>query len=166
MSDGNRWDNLAFDHFVGEFPRRPVCDGSTGLFRRFAGHRDNLCDLLGGEFAAATGAGTIAEDFGDGLTQHRGFFGALDDRQRVERLLPASPPDTDAVPLATQTLGNDFVLATFERQQDNFGTMGETLRRRPRLDYGLQDYLLTLGNNHLGSHPWHDRPSGPALAKS
>ena len=57
MSDGNRRDDAASDHLVGQFAGRPVRHGPARFLGRFAGHRDDPRDLIGRERAAATGPG-------------------------------------------------------------------------------------------------------------
>ena len=111
MSDGNRRDNAALDHFVGQFAWRPVRHWPPRFVGRFAGHREDLRDLFGRELAAATGTPQIAERFRNGLAQGGWFLGALDERQPVEGFLPTFPPDADAVPLAVEFLGDFFVAA-------------------------------------------------------
>ena len=41
MSDGNRRDDAAFHHLVGQFAGRPVRHGPARFLGRFAGHRDD-----------------------------------------------------------------------------------------------------------------------------
>ena len=147
------------DHLVGQFPRRPVRHRPPRFVRRFAGHRQDPRDLLGRELAAAPGPRQIPQHFSDGLTQRRGLLDALDHDQPIESLLPALPPDADAVPLATQTIGDRFVLEALEREQDDLGPVGEPLRTRTGPDHRSQDFLLTFADNHLGCHPWHDLSS-------
>ena len=89
LGHGDRRDNFAFDHFVGQFGVGPVGDGATGFFRGFAGHGEDLSDLLGGEGAGGAGAVDIGENPLDGTSQGRGVLAAFDLDEAVKGFGPA-----------------------------------------------------------------------------
>jgi len=52
-----------------------------------------------------------------------------------------------------------------ECQQDDLGAMGRSLRATPGESHRLQQQLLTLGDDDLGCHPWHDISSSRTISR-
>ena len=73
----------------------PAIDGPPRLFGRFAGHRQDLRHLLGGECSGRTTAWGVAENVFDGAAKFGLRFATFDGHQGVKRLLPTPPPEAD-----------------------------------------------------------------------
>src|SRR3954470_2213512 len=127
LSRGNGSDNPTADHFIGQFRNSPVGDGSVGLLRRFASNRQDERDLFGGERAGTTGSWLIAEEFLDGVTQLGRCLQAFNAKQLGEGDLPAPPPKSDLVTFEPDLAGDGAVVQSRESQQDDGGTLHQTL---------------------------------------
>jgi hypothetical protein len=125
----------------------------AGFLWRFAGHGEDLCNLLGSEFPAATRPRQVAKHLGDSLPQCPRFLGALNHYKFRKRSLPATPPDSDAVTFASESHGDGPVVEPFEGEKDDFSPVGKSLRTRPRPRHRLENLLLSLGDEELACHP-------------
>ena len=129
------------------------------MFGWFAGDRDDLCNLLGGEFSSTASAWQVAEDFLNGGP----FLHAFDEGQTVKRFLPTFTPDADAVSFAVKFVGNLLIGESIECKQNDLGAMGESLGRSACLDLSLKNILLSFGDDNLGSHSRHGSSSDGVL---
>src|SRR5919206_3387228 len=69
MAWGDRGENAASDHFVGNFASRPLADRT--FFRLLARQRHDLAGLLGGDLRGPSGTRDIAEAFTDAEVRER-----------------------------------------------------------------------------------------------
>jgi len=119
---------------------------SSRLVGRFAGHRQNQRDLVGGERAAAPRPRQVAQHLFDGLTQGRRLFGAFDDRQLLEIVLPTSPPDTDALAFASSCFAMSSFLCPSKASRmisARWPNLSRKIAKRPSFEERVVTLLMT-----------------------
>lgn len=87
MATGNGVDNAAFDGLIGNFARRPVTDGPTGLLGWFTRDGHDLAPLLGPDSRWGTGTRRVLQ-----ALKHRA----------VLALEPVGSPSSDSDTSGTQ----------------------------------------------------------------
>src|SRR4051794_17496587 len=151
-------DDAALDDLLGQFDMSPVGEGVAQLFGVFAGHGEDLGQLLSGELARRARPRGIGQQLADGLAQSGGAFQTLDNHQAIKGSGPASPPDADLVAFEIDLGGDLFVEQTGEGQQDDRGPLPQEVGLATRAAEFVKDLLLPLCDRYLGRLAWHGRP--------
>ena len=150
--------DAALNEFVSEFSAGPLVDRAAGLVCRFTGHGQNLRDLLGGEFAEGPAARGVPQNLFDGAAKCGPRLATLDGHQRVERLLPTSPPQTNLLASQPDDATDQPIEHATKCQYDQSRSLHEPLRCRHRADDLLQNCSLPFRKPDFGRLARHDLP--------
>ena len=149
------FDDSPLRRFVRDFPPGPVSDRPVRVLGRFAGDRDDLRDLLGGEGSRAPRTGCVTEHVFDGMPQRRRRLAALDGDQTLEGLLPSSSPDTDLLSMQIHFRRDVLVQSSLESQENNPAPLNESCGGCGLASDLLQDVELLFRKRNLGCLAGH-----------
>jgi hypothetical protein len=111
--------------------------------------------LFGRELAGTAVAGQIPKELLDGLDEDTLRLAAFRQNQVVERVRPATTPNTHRVALAPDSFGDFLTVQPLERQQDHPGSLGNPLGTGAGTRQSDQHLLLAFRDRDLRCPPWH-----------
>jgi len=158
LTDRDGRHDPALNEFVGELSPSPFVNRPPRLAWRFTGHGQNLRDLFGGEFARRPASRGVPQDIFNGAAKCGLRFATLNGHERVERLLPTSPPQTDLLAPQADDAADRPIEHPAECQYDQVRTLDEPLGRGRRMDDLLQNYMLPFRQHDFGRLARHILP--------
>ena len=109
---------VPYSILVTEFIACPMCNRSARLLRRFTRDGQDLRDLRGRERAFRARPRSIPQDLTHRFTQPPGL-GTFKQREVIPSGLPPPSPCPDLNSIQADLERNVFIVAAFERRQDN-----------------------------------------------
>jgi hypothetical protein len=102
-----------------------VGDGPAGLLGRLAGDGQDPGHLLGSELVGGAEAWLVVEDRFDGASRYGAGLTALKVNELIPSVGPAPSPASDLAMCQADPLGDVFVEAAIEGQEDDRGALPE-----------------------------------------